>query len=89
MISRLGRLKCGYSIPVLSMIVVGVAALAFAIARYAWTDWTLYAVAVSAFVLLGGVRFWPWEMLRARPVGIGLLLGLVAAAFNFFLIQAR
>jgi hypothetical protein len=87
MIAKLMASKAAYSTVVAVAITLGLAIASFAIARLAWADWTLYAIAVTAFVLLGGVRFWPWGVARLRPVGIGLVLGLVAAATEFFLSQ--
>lgn len=80
-------LKTGYSTVVAVVIALGVAVATFYVARFAWLSWTLYAIAVTAFVLLGGVRFWPWGVERLRPVGVGLLLGLLAAVAEFFLSQ--
>jgi len=86
-IAKLMTLKTGYSTAVAVVIALGVAVATFYVARFAWLNWTLYAIAVTAFVLLGGVRFWPWGVKRLRPVGVGFLLGLVAAAAEFFLSQ--
>lgn len=60
-----------------------VAASSFVVARYAWSNWTLYAIAITAFVLLGGMRFWPWGITRVRSIGVGLMLGLIASAGEF------
>jgi hypothetical protein len=67
------------------VIAFAVAIVVFFVARFAWLDWTLYAIAFTAFMLLGGVRFWPWRVKQARPVGIGLIVGLVAAAAEFWI----
>ena len=64
-------------------ITLAVAIVVFFVARAAWMDWTLYAIAFTAFMLLGGVRFWPWSIKQARPVGVGLAVGLVVAAAEF------
>jgi len=87
MIAKLRAFKTGYSTAVALAITLGVTAATFVASRFAWANWTLYAIALTAFVLLGGVRFWPWGVERLRPVGVGLLLGLVAAVAEFFLSQ--
>jgi hypothetical protein len=87
MIAKLGAFRMGYSTAVALAIMLGVTAVAFVASRFAWANWTLYAIAVTAFVLLGGVRFWPWGVERLRPIGVGLLLGLVAAVAEFLLSQ--
>jgi hypothetical protein len=80
-------LKTGYSTAVAVALVLGVTGATFYVARFAWLNWTLYAIAVTAFVLLGGVRLWPWGVERLRPLGVGLLLGLLAAVAEFFFSQ--
>lgn len=87
MIEKFGAFKAGYSTAVALAITLGVTVATFVVSRFAWTNWTLYAIALTAFVLLGGVRFWPWRVERLRPVGAGLFLGLVAALAEFFLAQ--
>jgi hypothetical protein len=65
------------------LIVIFSAGAFFLGARYVWSEWTLYAVAITALLLLGGVRFWPWHVERVREIGVGLVIGLIAAAIEF------
>lgn len=75
--------KSPYPVGVAMVIALGFAATTFAIARFAWADWTLYAVIVTAFVVLGGVRYWPWGTAWAKPAGAGIVIGLFIAAAEF------
>ncbi len=77
-------LKTGYSTAVAVAITLCVLIATFLVSRFAWVNWTLYAIALTAFVLFGGVRFWPWGVERLRPVGVGLFLGLVVASAEFY-----
>ncbi|WP_413459750.1 hypothetical protein [Herbaspirillum huttiense] len=74
----------GYSQIVAVIVTLGTSVASFIVCDYAWASWTLYAIAVTGFVLLGGVQLWPWKIKSLRPVGGGLLMGLVAAAAKFF-----
>lgn len=74
----------GYSQIVAVIAALGVSALTFIVCDYAWASWTLYAIAVTGFVFLGGIQLWPWKVKQLRPVGVGLLLGLMAGAAKFF-----
>jgi hypothetical protein len=64
---------------------LGSAVAAFGIARVAWVEWTLYAMAVTGVVLIGGGRLWPWGIKRVRPAGAGLITGMIVATAEWFL----
>jgi hypothetical protein len=80
-----GAFKIGYSQVIAIASTLGVSAASFVVCNYAWASWTLYAIAVTGFVLLGGIQYWPWKVKCLRPVGGGLLFGIVAAAAKFFI----
>lgn len=61
-------------------------ASSFLLARIAWADWTLIAIAVAGFSFSGGIRFWPWGIGKLRPLGIGLFVGLAAATAEFLIL---
>ena len=68
-------------------VTVSVAGGVFVAARYAWNEWTLYALIVTALFFFGGVRFWPWGLPRARAAGVGVVLGLLVAVGEFLFMR--
>lgn len=66
-------------------IALGCTASSFLLARIAWADWTLIAIAVAGFSFSGGIRFWLWGIGKLRPLGIGLFVGLAAATAEFLM----
>jgi hypothetical protein len=85
MIERVNVSKLSYSIVAIAAITLITSIAVFFAARAAWENWTLYAIVFSSLMLFGGVCFWPWSVKRIRPVGIGLILGLLVAAAEFWI----
>ena len=60
-----------------------IARATFAGARYLWSDWTLFAIAVTAIAFFGGVSVLPGNGTVAQVIGIGVLVGIFAAFVEF------
>lgn len=57
------------------------ALIAFFSMSYLWRERALYAVAIGAFFLMGGYRFWPWRGHLLVATGGGLVVGVFVAIF--------
>jgi hypothetical protein len=54
------------------------------LARYLWTEWTLFALAIAGFYLVtGGFRLMPWRTPLRKAISVGTFIGFVLATIEW------